>query len=164
MVEADTNVIRWSMQGGASIPPCSSGTVTRPAAHPMVHTGRYKHPALHLQYHLPGQLNMAPGGQHISCRSLPTSVCSNFNGTVFRRSMVWISLMHAAALAGGSWTVRLTPSKTNPITSFLVSKFPSPADSFLAEMGSLPSACFVTDVGGKNAWIPWIAACRMMGM
>jgi hypothetical protein len=78
--------------------------------------------------------------------------------------MVWISLMYAAAFAGGSWTVRLTPSKTNPIISLLVSKFPSPAASFLAEMGSLLSACFVTDVGGKNAWIPWIAARQMMGM
>jgi hypothetical protein len=35
----------------------------------MVHSGRLKHPALHLQYHLPGQLNMAPCGRHISrCR------------------------------------------------------------------------------------------------
>jgi hypothetical protein len=25
-----------------------------------------QHPALHFRYHLPGQLNMAPGGRHIS--------------------------------------------------------------------------------------------------
>jgi hypothetical protein len=29
MVEAAANVIRWSMQGGASIPPCPSGTIYR---------------------------------------------------------------------------------------------------------------------------------------
>jgi hypothetical protein len=53
-------------QASRLAPPVPS---TRPAAHPMVHPGRYKHPALHLRYHLPGQLNMAPGGQHISrCR------------------------------------------------------------------------------------------------
>ena len=40
--------------------------------HPMVHTGRHKHPALHIRYHLPGQLNMAPGAGKIV--TLPATV------------------------------------------------------------------------------------------
>jgi len=38
LVEADAGVIRWSMQGSASIPPCATGTIFQ------------------------GQLFMAPGG------------------------------------------------------------------------------------------------------
>jgi hypothetical protein len=86
-----------------------------------------------------------------ACRSFPASICRFFKGTVFRRSKVCVSLMYAAALAGVRCTVRLTPSKTNPIISFFVSKFPSPAASFFAEIGSLPSLWCVTDVGGKTA-------------
>ena len=71
-------------------------------------------------------------------------------GTVFRRSMVCVSLMYAVAFAGGRCTVRFTPSKTNPIISFCESKLPSPAASFFAEIGSLPPVCFVTDVGGNT--------------
>ncbi len=93
----------------------------------------------------------AAGRMIDACRSFPTSICSFFNGTVFRRSKVCVSLMYAAALAGGRCTVRLTPSKTNPIISFFVSKLPSPAASFFAEIGSLPSVWCVTDVGGKTA-------------
>ena len=48
-------------------------------------------------------------------------------------------------------TVRLTPSKMNPIISFFVSKFSSPTASFFAEIGSLPSVWCVTDVGEKKA-------------
>ena len=59
--------------------------------------------------------------------------------------------MYAAALAGGRCTVHLTPSKTNQIVSFFVPKFPSPAASFFAEIGSLPSLWCVTDVRGKTA-------------
>jgi len=61
-----------------------------------------------------------------------------------------VFLMYAAALAGGWCTVRLTLLKTNPIISFFVSKFPSPAMNFFAEIGSLPSLWCVNNVGGKT--------------
>ncbi len=93
----------------------------------------------------------APGRMIDACLSFPTSICSFFNGTVFRRSKVCVSLMYAAALAGGRCTVRLTPSKKNQIISFFVWKFPSPVASFFAEIDSLPSVWCVTDVGGKTA-------------
>jgi hypothetical protein len=106
----------------------------------------------------------AAGRMVDACRSFPTSICNFFKGTVFYRSMTWISLMYVEALAGGRSTVRLTSSNMNLIISFLVVKFPSPAASFLAEIGSLPSLCFVTNMGGKTAWMPWIAALQMVGM
>ena len=93
----------------------------------------------------------AAGKMIDACRSFPASICSFFNGTVFHRNNVCVSLMYTAALAGSRCTVCLTPSKTNPIISFFVSKFPSPAVSFFAEIGSLPSVWCVTDVGGKTA-------------
>ena len=93
---------------------------------------------------------LAAGRMMEACRSFPTSVWSFFKGTVFRRSMVCVSLMYAVAFAGGRCTVRFTPSKTNPIISFLESKLPSPAASFFVEIGSLPPVCFVTDVGGNT--------------
>jgi hypothetical protein len=40
----------------------------------MVHSGRRKHPALHFRYHLPGQLNMEPGGQ-----ASPSASCWHFS-------------------------------------------------------------------------------------
>ena len=93
---------------------------------------------------------LAAGRMIDACRSFPASICSFFNGTFFHRSKVCVSLMYEAALAGGRCTVHLTPSKMNPIISFL-SKFPSPTASYFAEIGSLPSVWCVTDVGGKAA-------------
>ncbi len=74
-----------------------------------------------------------------ACHSFPTTPCRILSGTNFWHMMQWVSLMYAAAFAGGRCTVRLMPSKLNPIMSFLDSKFPSPFSSLLAEIGSLPS-------------------------
>jgi hypothetical protein len=52
----------------------------------MVHSGRCKHPALHLRYHLPGQLIMAPGGQkncHIAGNHASMLVCIAVPGSTW---------------------------------------------------------------------------------
>ena len=86
-----------------------------------------------------------------------------------QRSVGW-----ATAFVGGRCTVHLTSSNTNPIISFLELKLPSPCASFSTEIGSLPSSCFVTNVGGgelhgcrellpvgwwgcaRHPWIGWL--------
>ncbi len=106
----------------------------------------------------------AMGRMMDACLNLPTSIWSCLRGTVFLQSILWVSLMFATAFAHGSYTVCLTPLNAKTIISFLELKFPSPAASFFTEIGSFPSACLVMEVGGKTAWMPWMAALQIVGM
>jgi hypothetical protein len=69
-------------QASGFAPPVPS---TRPAAHPMVHTGRCKHPTLHLRYHLPGQLNMALGAGtfHVAGNRASKLICTAVPGSAW---------------------------------------------------------------------------------
>ena len=74
--------------------------------------------------------------------------------------MVCASLIYLLALSLGKQTVRLIPSKTNPIKVLVVSKFLSPLSSFPLDIGSLPFLWLVMFGSGKTACIPWMAALR----
>jgi hypothetical protein len=65
----------------------------------MVHSGRHKHPALHLRYHLPGQLNMAPGGQIFTVSIALASIPS----MRWRRCLHCTGIIALVALASAHW-------------------------------------------------------------
>jgi hypothetical protein len=66
------------------------------------------------------------GRMRAACQSLPTVVWNDFQEIAARRSMACASLIYFLALSLGRQTVRLIPSKTNPIKDFVVLKFLSP--------------------------------------
>ncbi len=86
-----------------------------------------------------------------ACWSFPTMPWRVLRGTVFQQRMWCVSLIHAAAFSGGSHTVCLIPSNLNPIKSLVLSKFPLPCASLLADIGSLLPSCLVTAGGGNIA-------------
>ncbi len=96
----------------------------------------------------------AAGRMMDAWRSLPTTVWRTFRGTDFQWRIRCISLMYAAAFAGGRRTVRLIPSNKKPIISLLLVKLPLPLSSLGFEMGSFPSTCPVTSGWGKYEWMP----------
>ena len=94
---------------------------------------------------------------------LPYHCLEQLEGMRLRRSMVCVSLMNRLAFAAGRHTVRLMPQNLKPITSLVVSKFPSPFFNLLSEIGSFPFACLVVAVSGKTEWMPWIDARLIFG-
>lgn len=106
-----------------------------------------------------GPISPLPAGIPMHAwRSLPRSFSNAFRGIVGVRAAWCSSSSNAVTFPSGSWIHRWAPSNTQPRISFRTAHTPSPAKSFLIEMGSSPA--WPVTAGGGNTWCIALSRAR----
>ena len=98
-----------------------------------------------------------PGTPKDACWSFPVSSWNTWSLQVFMFATFLHSFIIFWHLDGGSCTVNMAPSTSQPNISLVVFQVPSPSSSFFWEIGSGP-VCPDFSGGGKTEWIPWSIA------
>jgi hypothetical protein len=97
------------------------------------------------------KMHLPAGMASEACCSLPSRVRNSLRGRRFWEMAVARLSIIRSIFSGGSSMVRRIPSKIQPRISLRTAQTPSPARSFLKEMGS--SSARPDSGGGKTEWI-----------